>query len=267
MGSLGSTRAPIHRGLNRDLLSGQVGAMRVPVSVVTLHVVELQTGESSLAALARELSEDERARADRFSMPDGRRRFVVGRAMLRRFLAEQLGIAAGAIQFAEGAHGKPHLVSHTDAGGAALGFNLSHTGDLALIAIGPSEVGVDVESLHRRVDTMAVVRRFFSETERSGFEAVSGGIARDQLFFRVWTRKEALVKAVGRGLTCPLSSFTVPLGPIPSCGVVIGCPEGTRLQWRLFDVESAHGMPPGYAAALVTGSEIGGLTADRSQIG
>jgi 4'-phosphopantetheinyl transferase len=240
--------------------------MRVPVPFVTLHGVDLRAEESSLAALACELSGDERVRADRFSLPEGRRRFVVGRAMLRRLLAERLGICAAAIRFTEGAHGKPHLVADANRTKPPLEFNLSHTDDLALIVIGPSEVGVDVESFDRQVETMAVVRRFFSETERSGFEAVPGGIARDQLFFRVWTRKEALVKAVGRGLNCPLSSFSVPLGPIPAGGLLIDCPEGTGRKWRLFDVESAQGVPPGHAAAVVTGAEIQSITAGTSHI-
>ncbi len=238
--------------------------MRVPV--VALHVVELRAEESSLAALACELSEDERVRADRFSMPEGRRRFVVGRAMLRRLLAERLGIGAAAIRLAEGAHGKPHLVADTNCTKLALEFNLSHTGDLALIAIGPTEVGVDVESLHRRVDTMAVVRRFFSETERGGFEARPDGNERDQLFFRVWTRKEALVKAVGRGLSCPLSNFTVPLGTLPAGGLLIDCPEETNRKWRLFDVGSREGLDPNFVGAVVTGAEIQSITVGTSHI-
>jgi 4'-phosphopantetheinyl transferase len=228
--------------------------MRATVASVELHAVDLRAEGQPWETWVSDLAPKERARADRFAFPEGRRRFIVGRATLRRLLADRLQILPADISLIEGPQGKPALdpaLSKRNKLASSIGFNLSHSGDMAVIAIGSGELGIDVESVHRSVDAMAIVRRFFSETERAGFEAMEPGVVRDRLFFRVWTRKEALVKAVGRGLSCPLSSFTVPLGDLSTEGEWLNCPEQPGRKWRLHEVGNALNLGPDWVSALV----------------
>lgn len=241
--------------LKQTMRSGWLEAMRATVASVDLQAVDLRAEGQPWETWVSDLAPKERARADRFAFPEGRRRFIVGRATLRRLFADRLHILPSEVALIEGPQGKPALdpVWLKRAGAeASIGFNLSHSGEMAVIAIGPCELGVDVESVHRSVDAMAIVRRFFSEAERAGFEAMEPGVVRDRLFFRVWTRKEALVKAVGRGLSCPLSSFTVPLGDLAVEGERLNCPELPGRTWRLYEVGNALNLGTDWVSAMVT---------------
>lgn len=141
------------------------------------------------------LPADERWRAAEIVVPQVRRRFVAGRAGLRRVLARRLGVAPSAVAFEYGPHGKPMVAGHPE-----LHFNLSHSGDTALVAVTTlAEVGVDYERLRDRARLLDVARRFFGPDE---FERVADAApeAREATFLRYWTRKEAVLKATGRGM-------------------------------------------------------------------
>jgi 4'-phosphopantetheinyl transferase len=134
------------------------------------------------------LSPDELARAQRYANAEHGRRWAAARAALRVLLGERLGLAPEAVAFAHGPHGKPQLP------GAALRFNLSHTGAVALVALAEGrDVGVDVERADRRSHA---VERALTAGERA---ALGAGDRRLELL-RVWCRKEALAKAIGGGL-------------------------------------------------------------------
>jgi 4'-phosphopantetheinyl transferase len=131
------------------------------------------------------LSDDERERASRLA---ARERWIVARAALRVVVAGQLGMHPGDVEFAAGPHGKPEIP------GSALRFNLSHSGDLALIALATEcEVGVDVERTSRR---SRAVERTLTEAERAALD----GEDRHIELLRIWCRKEAMAKAGGGGL-------------------------------------------------------------------
>jgi 4'-phosphopantetheinyl transferase len=134
------------------------------------------------------LSRDERERARRYADAEHGRRWAAARAALRVLLGERLGLEPEAVTFAHGPHGKPEVA------GAALRFNLSHAGGVALIALADGrEVGVDVERTDRRSHA---VQRALTAGER----AALGAGDRHLELLRVWCRKEALAKASGRGL-------------------------------------------------------------------
>ena len=225
--------------------------MCITVAGVELHTVDLRAEGLAWESWVSDLASEERARAERYAFPGGQRRFVVARASLRRLLGSRLGVPASEVQLVDGSHGKPALAPCHAPASNGLAFNLTHSGELALIAIGQGDLGVDLESPLRLVDAMAVVRRFFSEAERNGFEALPAGAERERLFFRVWTRKEALVKAVGRGLSCSLSSFTVPIGELSRDGAVIDCPERSGRRWRLFEIGDVLRLGADWVASLV----------------
>lgn len=145
-------------------------------------------------ALARSwLSEEELARAAAFRFEIHRDRYVRGRGMMRALLARRLGTDPASLVFAVGEKGKPSLV------GDPTGFNLSHSEGRGVLAIGGvADLGVDIEGYDRRVDHAGLARRCFRPSEIAWME----GFAEDErhlAFFRIWTAKEARMKATGEG--------------------------------------------------------------------
>lgn len=148
------------------------------------------------------------AEQDRLSrMPPGRHRqlFLESHVFLRKTLGQALGCAPADVVYAVDPDGKPHLArSH----GQEVQFNLSHTGGMIAVALGKvAAVGVDVENRCRRANHRALAKRFFASQEADVVEQVAEE-ERAPLFSRIWTLKEAFVKAEGRGLRIPLSRFS-----------------------------------------------------------
>ncbi len=153
----------------------------------------------SIEAHAPILADDEHVRAARFHRDDDRRRFVVARGILRTILAGALGqddeAGRKALRFGRGASGKPFLVDHP-----GLFFNVSHSEDLALYAVTRTgEVGIDVERRRRVPDYASIARCAFDDAEKAALLGCPPA-GRDVVFHRIWTRKEALLKAMGLGL-------------------------------------------------------------------
>jgi 4'-phosphopantetheinyl transferase len=229
--------------------SGEVVVLRVALDARPRERAELETV----------LSEDERRRADRFRFAVDRERFVVARARLRHVLAACGAGPAERIRFGYGRFGKPALPAHP-----ALAFNLSHAGDLALVAVAwRREVGVDLERLDpdRRLDDVA--RRFFSSVERRGLERI-GGADRAVALLRCWCRKEAYLKARGDGLTRPLDSFDVAIGePVTAAASLLRAtrPDGREAAaWDLRDLD----VGAGYVAAVALRDAIRRVSVVRS---
>jgi 4'-phosphopantetheinyl transferase len=157
------------------------------------------------------LSLDEKARRSRFHFEKDRNYFIRCRSALRCLLADYLAMTASEIRFDYLTGGKPRLAS--DQNPNALEFNVSHSGSIALIAVGSERrIGVDVERIRLDVDTGALAERFFSVHERAGLRALPDDL-RVAGFFACWTRKEAFLKATGEGLSFPLADFSVSTPP------------------------------------------------------
>jgi 4'-phosphopantetheinyl transferase len=198
-----------------------------------------------LEQLERTLSGDERERSARFYFERDRQRYIVGRGTLRIILSRYLAIEPGQLQFRYGTHGKPALALAT--GGERLRFNLSHSQDLALYAVGcDREVGVDLEYARRVSDIEQIAERFFSPREYAAFQTLSTD-QRFQAFFDCWTRKEAYIKAIGDGFSIPLDQFDVSLAPgEPARLMSIGGDPLKASGWSLRELLPA----PGFVAAL-----------------
>lgn len=152
------------------------------------------------------LSPAEEARAARFVFRRDRERYVAAHAALRQLLSFPAGRPAAELAFAEGEFGKPALV---DCPG--LQFNLSHSGGMALIAIGRGfEIGVDVELERAVPDALELAANYFTPDELRMLAALPAD-ARDHAFLVGWTRKEAFLKALGLGITVDLRSVEVGL--------------------------------------------------------
>jgi 4'-phosphopantetheinyl transferase len=157
--------------------------------------------------LEQMLSHDEIARAERFHFERDRRRFVVGRGLLRAILGRYMGIESERLRFRYGEYGKPYLAE--EYGGKALQFNVAHSQDMALYAIARDrEVGVDIEYIRPFPNLMQIAEQFFSARENIALQAVPEHL-KDEAFFTCWTRKEAYIKARGDGLSLPLDRFDV----------------------------------------------------------
>ncbi len=160
---------------------------------------------------ARMLCESERERAGRFLVAGARRRFVLARAGLRTLLGEALGADPTALQFREARHGRPELAGAHD---GALAFNLAHSGDLAVVAWRSGGLlGVDLELLRglERMDELA--EETLGAAELEDWRALPAD-SRANAFFASWTRKEAVLKATGVGLSGGLRGLDV-RGPSP----------------------------------------------------
>ncbi len=156
------------------------------------------------------LAADERDRAEDFRFDEPRRRFLISRRALRSLLGGYLGVRSAAIELTIADNGKPRLA---DAHAASdLYFNVSHSGDLALIIVAAGcEVGADVERVRDVGHMEQIARRFFHPAEtKTLLETPAAG--RSSMFLRCWTGKEAVLKAFGTGVTGSLSEFKVPLG-------------------------------------------------------
>jgi 4'-phosphopantetheinyl transferase len=156
------------------------------------------------------LSSDEQARWQRFAMAADSRRFLLARALVRTVLGEYRGVAPKELEFSVDHWGKPHLLSMPE-GEGPLHFNLSHTHGMAVLAVSRQvSVGVDVEDATRAVGAEALTARYFAPEELRELKALPES-ERQGHFLRLWTLKEAYVKALGLGLRIPLDGFAFAL--------------------------------------------------------
>jgi 4'-phosphopantetheinyl transferase len=179
-------------------------------------------------ALAALLDDGERARAARFAFDEDRQSYVAAHALLRLELSRRAGLPARDWRFAATKLGKPFLLDPP----RDLRFSLSHTRGMVVVAVAEgADIGVDVEPSDRRAESMKVAQRFFAPEEVALLAAVEGETRRD-LFFAIWTLKEAVVKATGQGLARALDSFSVSLDP-PRVTMRDGSPqEWSAAHWR-----------------------------------
>ena len=186
------------------------------------------------------LSPDEMARAARFHFERDRIHFIRCRSALRNLLASYLAVPASEVRFQYLSGGKPQLVALQNP--RALQFNVSHSTNMALIAVGSEHrLGVDIETIRADVDTASLAERFFSARERAGLQALPAHL-RIPGFFACWTRKEAFLKAIGAGLSFPLADFSVTTHPDfdPEIEEIRG-DAGTAKQWFLATLNVAEG--------------------------
>jgi 4'-phosphopantetheinyl transferase len=165
------------------------------------------------------LDTSERNRAEKFRSMQDRHRYVSAHGFLRLVLGEALGRPANALVFEESAQGKPELRKspHDE---RRLKFNLSHAAGWVLIAISwDHELGIDLESPESLPDDdeslSKLAARVLSTSELEIWNAILNPLKRRDAFLRMWTRKEAYVKATGEGLRHDLANFELPANAVP----------------------------------------------------
>ena len=214
-----------------------------------VHVwrISLEQPADALERYRRTLEANELERAGRFYFDKHRRHFIVGRGFLRDVVARYLATAPETLRFGYGEYGKPSLT-----GEQSLRFNLSHSHEVALLAVAREvELGVDVEHVRADFATGDIARRFFSRAEVETFNSLT---REEQVaaFFRCWTRKEAYIKAIGKGLSQPLDAFDVTLAP-GEAAALLRAEDDDASRWALSDV-------------YVGGDYAGALMVERSVV-
>ena len=184
--------------------------------------------------LAELLSPAETARAQRFGTDALRERWIAGRTTLRRLLGNVLGIPPAAVEIRRGVRGRPELADPQ----AGIDFNVSHTGDTALIGIARglpprTRIGVDIERRDRGVGVDRLARKFLTGNERASLAELDLRGRRER-FLRYWTCKEAMSKATGDGLIAPFSRLEVTQPDIPR--LADGPPPYLPEHWTLHAV-------------------------------
>ena len=221
--------------------------------LIRIWRVPLDASFEEDARLEGVLSRDETDRAHRYFFDRDRRRFTMGRAVLRLILAGYLGTEAEQVKINYGKHGKPSLAAPN----AGIRFNVSHSQEIALIAVAHGrEVGVDVEFVRQLTDQEQLLTSNFSSCEVAAYRLLPRQ-QQQAAFFAGWTRKEAYLKACGEGLSIPLDSFAVSLGPDdPAALLEVRHDPMEPARWGMANLSVA----PGYAGALV--AEGGGWRFD-----
>jgi len=206
------------------------------------------------AGVGEILSASETARASRYRFDEDRQRYIAGRASLRRILARSTSTPARDLVFEEKDGTKPKLV--LAAGMPPVFFNVSHSGDYAVIAVCDSaEVGIDIEQIRWDCPIDQLARRYYAAPE---FEWLRNLPEDKKLkgFYRLWTIKEAVLKCAGLGLSVPTQSVRVHL--TNDLAPTITCSGTSHKELERFQVrELALAEHYGSALAVSTNAEVG----------
>jgi 4'-phosphopantetheinyl transferase len=219
------------------------GLLTLNDRTVDVWAIPVRTSEAVVSKFEAVLSQDELGRATRFRFEHLRRSFIVAHGTQRVLLSRYLKVAPADIRFTYGAKGKPSI-----SGTTSIRFNLSHSGDFAVLAVTLNcDVGVDIEQTRALPDFANIADRYFSREETSELMSLPAE-QRERAFFACWTRKEAYIKAVGDGLSTPLDSFRVTLlpGALPRM-VHLGGDTRAAEAWNIVNIDLGH---PQYLAAL-----------------
>ena len=207
----------------------------------------LDQSASQVTKFAQLLSVDEIARADRFKKEDDRRRFIFGRAQLRKILGHYVKSDAVKLEFNYGSHGKPSLQSRS--GTERIRFNMTCSQGLGILAVQlDADVGIDVERIRLFPDALKIAQRLFASEEHKVLSSLPD-VELEAAFFRYWTQKEAVVKSLGFGLSYPVNAFMVSpntKGLPEQINVKKGA--GNVKRWLILLPEPS----PGYVVALAT---------------
>lgn len=211
---------------------------------VHLYGLALPQDPAELARLGLNLVPGEIERTDVLKNERAKQRYMAGRGLLREILGGYLGMEPKHVQLASGAHGKPFLV----AAGEKLRFNLAHSGDCFLLAVtAKRELGVDIEMIVPGKPLQEMAKVVFSRREQAQLARL-GSPDLEAAFYRCWVRKEACLKACGRGFSLPSNSFEVSLLDDATATMVACCDQQ---HWQVLDLDVA----PRYCASLAIASD------------
>ena len=225
-----------------DKLTWQPGPESPKFVENEVHVwsISLVADDATTVRLMKYLSPDEGHRAARYLSDQHRRRFVVSRGRQREILSRYVHLSASKIEFCYESLGKPGL--DEPLADSRIRFNLSNSGELALLAVTlDRDVGIDVERIREMSSMNDFSRRYFAKQECDALAVLSDS-QRQVAFFNCWTRKEAILKATGKGISSPLDKVIVTLSPDREARVLsIDDDQEMAAQWWLAELNPLKG--------------------------
>ncbi|MEO1198393.1 MAG: 4'-phosphopantetheinyl transferase superfamily protein [Pseudomonadota bacterium] len=214
------------------------------VDDIEIFTVDLAHDPSREELALQHLDADEMARFQAFRVDSARRQFLLSRACLRLMIAKRLDIDPSRLRFCHSPYGKPYAVVEGEP--APVSFNISHSGEYGLFVVTESRcVGIDLEERRSLDDHDAIAAQVFGDHEKRALFHLSGAKRLD-LFYRLWTCKEALIKARGSGFSYNPSRFQVPDAILEGKRTASFCfPNEEAVRWSVTDLSGQR-----YAAAL-----------------
>jgi 4'-phosphopantetheinyl transferase len=197
---------------------------------VHVWLFPLNTTPPSIKRFYPLLDDTEKARSERFVHFMHRKRFIAAHGFMRSVLALYTRQAAEDLQFDKAEQGKPFLLQHPQ-----LHFNLSHSQDIAILAVASRDIGADVECLDRRHEWQKIMHRFYTETEQQKILSLAES-EQQRAFYAVWTRKEAHMKVTGQGLYLAPGQFSVSVPPEPAALIALESRQDVS-RWHMYDID------------------------------
>ena len=189
--------------MNSELLNKE----EISKDEIHFYIIELDNLKPELPEIKSALSKSELETANKFKFNKDRERFIITRYLLRKILSNYLYIPPKEIQIITNQYGKPKLDSELNNN---IQFNVSHSGDFAIFAINLfNEIGVDIEKIDNTINHLEIADNYFSTDEIAYLNASTCQSEIAEKFFRIWTRKESLLKAIGIGLLPDLKKISV----------------------------------------------------------
>ncbi len=226
--------------------------MRILENSLHIWKINLPADENLIAILKKNLSSDEVERSNQFYFQEDKVRYITSRGILRKLLGRYLNAHPNEISFDYNVYGKPYLEPSKN-----LHFNVSHSKDYILIAFHNAHVGIDIEYCKLDLDFSSIAKEILTDYEYKKFSSLP---CEDQanVFYCCWARKEAVLKAIGIGLSFSPKQFEVLLDNNTSSRIHIRQMEPFILEennWTLLDLKIA----PHYMAAVATRNKINNL--------
>jgi 4'-phosphopantetheinyl transferase len=245
LGSAVFERAPVADGETTPRVGEGDGSIEIGGDEIHVWCVQLDVPCGSLTTMAETLGPGERDRAERFRFESDWGRYVAAHGALRRILSAYVGLPPGQIRYTSGACGRPRLAP--DINPHKLDFNLSHSGELAMVAVaGDGRVGVDLEMMRDLPLEHELAERSLSAGESSEWWHYPAE-ARTKAFLYGWTRKEACLKADGRGLRRDPRQVPVGFGTAKGQRWSHVMPDGSEQPgWAVCSLE----LIPGFVASV-----------------
>ena len=215
-----------------------------PLGTDVVHIwqANLEPDINGWEKLTSMLSDDEQAKASSFHFEKHKRRYTVGRSILRTLLGGYLNCSPTAINFTYNNYGKPSLKDNP----TELQFNVSRTDEIMLCAfVLKSDIGIDIEAIKPNIDCISISQHVFSAQERNTLQGLEGKEL-NSAFFRIWSRKEAYIKARGVGLSHPLQKFSVSMDKTLPVPIEHQSRTNKTKRWRLYDIAVENN----YSAAI-----------------
>lgn len=169
---------------------------------VHLWIVETTGDEKKLSTLRKTFNDDENIRADKFIFEKDRNQFITAHGSLRKILSQYLSVDPGIIQFRKTNNKKPYITFPV----TSLKFNISHSQEKILVAVGTDEMGVDIEKIKPGFEFKDFIKSYFSSKEQN---AILNSSNANETFYKFWTRKEAVLKATGIGIIDNLKEIEI----------------------------------------------------------